>query len=284
MADGNVLDTVRTVSDLRTRIAAWRGDDKTIGLVPTMGGLHEGHLVLVRRSLALTERTVVTLFVNPSQFGEGEDYETYPRAEAADAALLAGEGVHLLFAPGMAEMVPEGAVTRVSVPGISDDLEGAFRPHFLSAVATIVAKLLNQALPDKAFFGEKDYQQLQVVRRMTIDLDIPVAIEPVETVRRADGLALSSRNAYLTGAEADAAPALYRVLTAVAEKVAAGAEVAEQCSLAEQALLDEGFQKVDYVAVRHAETLAPVQPPGPPARVLAAAWLGKARLIDNVPV
>ena len=265
MADGGAPDTVRTVSDLRARIAAWRGDGKTIGLVPTMGGLHEGHLVLVRRSLALTERTVVTLFVNPAQFGEGEDYGTYPRVEAADAALLAAEGVHLLFAPGVAEMVPEGAVTRVSVPGISDDLEGEFRPHFLSAVATIVAKLLNQALPDKAFFGEKDYQQLQVIRRMTLDLDIPVAIEPVETVRAADGLALSSRNAYLTGAEADAAPTLYKVLGAVAEKVAAGAEVAEQCGLAEQALLDAGFQKVDYVAVRHAETLAPVQPPGPPA-------------------
>ncbi len=282
MADA--LDTVRTVSDLRARIAAWRGERHTIGLVPTMGGLHEGHLVLVRRSLALTERTVVTLFVNPTQFGEGEDYDTYPREEAADAALLAGEGAHLLFAPRVAEMYSDGAVTQISVPGISDDLEGAFRPHFLSAVATIVAKLLNQALPDKAFFGEKDYQQLQVVRRMTRDLHIPVAIEPVETVRQADGLALSSRNAYLSEAERKAAPALYRVLTTVAEKVAAGAEVAEQCALAEQALLDAGFEKVDYVAVRHAETLAPVQPPGPPARVLAAAWLGRARLIDNVAV
>ncbi len=282
MADA--LDTVRTVSDLRARIAAWRGDGKTIGLVPTMGGLHEGHLSLVRRSLELTERTVVTLFVNPTQFGEGEDFDTYPRDEAADAALLAAEGVHLLFAPRVAEMYSDGAVTRVSVPGVSDDLEGAFRPHFLSAVATIVAKLLNQALPDTAFFGEKDYQQLQVIRRMAMDLHIPVAIEPVATVRGADGLALSSRNAYLTEAEAKAAPALYRVLSDVAEKVAAGAEVAEQCKLAEQALLDAGFQKVDYVAVRHAETLAPVQPPGPPARVLAAAWLGKARLIDNVEV
>ena len=284
MADSGAPDTVRMVSDLRARIAAWRGDGKTIGLVPTMGGLHEGHLALVRRSLALTERTVVTLFVNPTQFGEGEDYDTYPREEAADAALLAAEGMHLLFAPGLAEMVPEGAVTRVSVPGISDDLEGACRPHFLSAVATIVVKLLNQALPDKAFFGEKDYQQLQVVRRMTLDLHIPVAIEPVPTVREADGLALSSRNTYLSEAEQKAAPALYRVITAVAEKVAAGAQVAEQCGLAEQALLDAGFQKVDYVAVRHAETLAPVQPPGPPARVLAAAWLGRARLIDNVAV
>ena len=195
-ADGG-METVRRVVDLRARLRSWRAQGETVGLVPTMGGLHEGHLSLVRASLAAAGRTVVTLFVNPAQFGEGEDFDDYPRDEAADAGLLAGLGAHLLFAPEGDEIYPQGHVTRVSVPGIGDRLEGEFRPDFFTGVATVVSKLLIQALPDMAFFGEKDYQQLRVITQLARDLDIPTDILGVATVREDDGLALSSRNAYL---------------------------------------------------------------------------------------
>ena len=286
MPGKRTIDVVRTVGDLRARIGDWRGHGHGhgVGLVPTMGALHEGHLSLVRQSLTETDRTCVTLFVNPRQFGPGEDLATYPRDEASDMEKLSALGVHLLFAPAAEEMYPPGAVTRVSVPGLGDELEGAHRPDFFTGVATVVAKLLLQAMPDAAFFGEKDYQQFLVIRRMAADLDIPVTIRSGPTVREADGLALSSRNGYLTPGERAIAPALHRSLTQVAEEVEAGGDPIVTCKEAVRRILEAGFQKVDYVEVRDAATFAPVADASQPARVLAAAWLGRARLIDNIAV
>ena len=278
------IEVVRTVSDLRAHISDWREVGETVGLVPTMGGLHDGHLSLVRASLAAAGRTVVTLFVNPAQFGEGEDFDDYPRDEAADARLLAELGAHLLFVPDGGEIYPPGHVTRVSVPGIGDGLEGEFRPGFFTGVATVVTKLLIQALPDAAFFGEKDYQQLRVITRMAKDLDIPTDILSVATVREDDGLALSSRNAYLSARERECAPALHRVIAAAAAAVADGANANDQAAWGADELSRAGFERIDYVAVRDALTLEPVETPVRPARVLAAAHLGRTRLIDNVEV
>jgi pantoate--beta-alanine ligase len=239
----------------------------------------------VRLSLAKTRRTCASLFVNPKQFAPGEDYDVYPRDEAADAARFAAEGVDLLFAPAMDVMFPDDHVTTVAVPGLGDGLEGEFRPGFFTGVATAVAKLLLQALPDAAFFGEKDYQQLLVIRRMVRDLHIPVAIEAGPTVREADGLALSSRNAYLGAEQRATAPALHRTLLEVAERVAEGADAEEAAAWGRAALLDAGFTEVDYVEVRDAATLAPAGAAAAnPLRVLGAAHLGTTRLIDNVAV
>jgi len=278
------IEVARTVADLRARVRAWRAEGHSVGLVPTMGALHEGHLSLARLSMRETKRTCATLFVNPKQFNPNEDLAAYPRDEAGDIAKLESVGVHLLFAPTVEEMYPRGSVTQVAVPGIGDLLEGTFRPGFFTGVATVVAKLLLQALPDAAFFGEKDYQQLLVIRRMAADLDIPVAIRGAPTVREADGLAMSSRNAYLTAAERAAAPTLFRTLSAVAEAVRGGADPVERTAWAKGELKAAGFGRIDYVEVRNGETLEPVAAGGEPARVLAAAFLGRARLIDNVAV
>ena len=281
--EGKVMvETVRNTHELRAQVGAWRAAGHAVGLVPTMGGLHEGHLSLVRRSLARTERTCVTLFVNPKQFGPGEDFVTYPRNEERDRALLAAAGAHLLFAPGPEVMYPPDFVTTVSVPGLGDVMEGEVRPGFMTGVATVVAKLLLQAGADVAFFGEKDYQQLLVVQRMVADLCIPVTIAACPTVREDDGLAMSSRNAYLSAGQRTRAPALYRVLREVADDIATGSIPDARRGTAR--LLEAGFQSVDYVALRDAETLAPVASPRRPARVLGAAWLGSTRLIDNVAV
>ena len=276
------IETVRTVSELRARIAAWRGDGHSVGLVPTMGGLHEGHLSLVRLSLQQTDRTCVTLFVNPKQFGEGEDFDVYPRNETADAMMLAAEGAHLLYAPEVSEMYPQGSSAQVSVSGLGDILEGEFRPGFFTGVATVVTKLLLQSMPDTAFFGEKDYQQLLVIRRLVRDLNIPVGVAGGPIVREADGLALSSRNAYLTPDERQTAPVLFKTLTEMAATISSGRPIQEQQEKAVAALAGAGFGPVDYVTVRDAETLAPLGAPGRPARILAAAKLGRTRLIDNV--
>ena len=285
MAGATAMETVRTVADLRQRLDAWRGAGETIGLVPTMGALHEGHLSLVRLSLAKTRRTCATLFINPKQFAPGEDYDVYPRDEAADAARFAAEGVDLLFAPALDVMFPDDHATTVAVSGLGDGLEGEFRPGFFSGVATVVAKLLLQARPDAAYFGEKDYQQLLVVRQMARDLHIPVAIEAGPTVRETDGLALSSRNAYLSARQRATAPALHRTLREVAKRVAQGTEVGEAAAWGRAALLAAGFTEVDYVEVRDAATLAPAEAAmNRPLRVLAAAHLGSTRLIDNVAV
>ena len=278
------IETVRTVAHLRGRVHTWRAGGARVALVPTMGALHEGHLALVRHARGIAERVVVSLFVNPTQFGPNEDYAVYPRDEDSDAAKLTALGADLLFAPDLEEMYPEGAVTRISVAALGDILEGEHRPAFFTGVATVVGKLLLQAMPEVAVFGEKDYQQLLVVRRLVTDLWLPTRIEGVPTVREADGLALSSRNAYLTAEERQIAPALYRTLSSVAAGVASGADAVERAEWGEAELLRAGFDAVDYVAVRDAYDLSSWQDPRRPGRVLAAARLGKTRLIDNVPL
>lgn len=278
------ITVVRTVAELRTRVRAWRDAGETVALVPTMGALHAGHLQLVRHAQSIARRAVVSLFVNPTQFGPNEDFAVYPRDEDGDCSKLAGLGCDLLFAPGVDEMYPPNSLTRISVPSLGDLLEGEYRPGFFTGVATVVCKLLLQALPDVAVFGEKDYQQLLVIRRMVTDLWIPARIEGAPTVREPDGLALSSRNAYLSADERRVAPALNRVLRAVAAGVLAGADPIVRAELGAAELLREGFTSVDYVAVRDAETLLPWPGPTRPGRVLAAARLGKTRLIDNIPL
>jgi pantoate--beta-alanine ligase len=278
------FEIVRTIEELRGRVRSWRRAGRTVGLVPTMGGLHDGHLALVRAALRETDRTVATVFVNPKQFGPSEDFGEYPRDETRDAKLLEETGAHLLFAPDGPAMYPDGFATSVAVSGIGDILEGEFRPGFFTGVATVVTKLFLQAGADKAFFGEKDYQQLRVVKRLVRDLNIPIVVDGVPTVREADGLALSSRNRYLGAEDRRIAPALYRTIGAVAEKTRAGEDVAATEAWAAAALIEAGFSKVDYVTVRDAATLAPISKVDRPGRVLAAAKLGKARLIDNVPV
>lgn len=279
-----MIRTVHTIEDLRAEIGAWRRAGETVGLVPTMGALHEGHLSLVRLSRGKTMRTCVTLFVNPAQFGPNEDLDTYPRDEAGDAARLSEEGVDLLFQPGLGEIYPSGFATRVQVESLGDILEGEHRPGFFTGVATVVTKLLVQSLPDIAVFGEKDFQQLQVIKRLTRDLDIPVRIEAGPIVREADGLALSSRNAYLTPDERAIAPVLHGTISQVAEHVGRGAAPGEQAGWGRDQLLRAGFASVDYLDVRDAETLDAVANASRPARVLAAATLGTTRLIDNVAV
>ena len=275
---------LRTIADLRRQVAAWRAAGETIGLVPTMGALHEGHLSLVRRSRAQCRRTVVSIFVNPTQFGPNEDFNRYPRDLQGDAAKLSAVGVDAIFAPEVAEMYPEGASTTVTVGGLTDGLDGPFRPGHFAGVATIVTKLLLQALPDIGFFGEKDYQQLQVIKRLTRDLDIPVRIEGVPTYREPDGLALSSRNVYLSPAERLTAPALHRVLSEVAAALARGEGAGPAVARGKAELAQAGFTKIDYLEAVDAAMLEPVERASGPVRVAGAAWLGATRLIDNVAV
>jgi pantoate--beta-alanine ligase len=279
------LAIVRTVADLRARVAAWRHAGHGIGLVPTMGALHEGHLALVRRSLADGHRTLATIFVNPAQFGPGEDLASYPRDEAGDASLLARTGAQLLFAPELAEIYRPGHLTTVAVSGLGDHLCGPFRPGHFEGVATIVTKLLNLARPDAAYFGEKDYQQLQVIRRLARDLDFAVSIVGVETVREADGLALSSRNRYLSPTERAIAAQLPRLMTEIAARLRRDpAAVAASLAWGRDELLRLGFAAVDYLTLADAETLAPVGRLCASARLFAAAWVGRTRLIDNLAV
>ena len=273
-----------SVDGLRGAVAAWRADGLTVALVPTMGALHEGHMALVRAARALAERTVVSLFVNPAQFAPDEDFDLYPRYPADDLAKLAEAGVEAAFMPRVDAVYPPGFATTVHVEGVTAGLESAARPHFFDGVATVVAKLLLQCLPDVALFGEKDYQQLATVRRLVADLDIPCRIEAVPTVRAQDGLALSSRNVYLSAEERRVAPRLFEVLSWMAAALAQGATSADATANGTAALTAAGFTRIDYLAVCDAETLAPVEGVSAPARVLAAAWLGETRLIDNVPV
>tara|TARA_B100000315_G_scaffold259956_1_gene318321 strand:- start:2787 stop:3641 length:855 start_codon:yes stop_codon:yes gene_type:complete len=278
------LEIVRTVADLRQLLASWRKEGLSIGLVPTMGALHDGHFSLVEQSVQTNARTVTSLFVNPKQFGPSEDLDVYPRDEVADAAALAARGVDLLFAPAVEEMYSDGAVTAVAVPGIGDLLEGGFRPGFFTGVATVVAKLLIQSLPDRAYFGEKDYQQLCVIKRLTKDLDLPVDIVSCPIVREPDGLALSSRNAYLSAEDRQAAPALHQALIGAGYALANGAQVTSSIAAATAELLNVGFTKVDYIAVCDPTSLEQLEIVAGKARLLAAAWLGKTRLIDNIAI
>ncbi len=278
------LPVVRSIADLRARVRAWRAEGLKVGFTPTMGALHEGHLSLVRLARTRADRVVASVFVNPTQFGPGEDFEAYPRDEAGDAALLAGAGCDLLYAPSVDEMYPPGASTTVTVAGVSEPLDGIARPGHFAGVATVVTKLLNQCAPDVAVFGEKDWQQLQVIRRLARDLDLPVEILGAPTARAEDGLALSSRNAYLTAQERPVAGRLNQVLRRVHARLRAGERVDAAESEAVAELLAAGFSKVDYVEARVPETLDRLGP-GPatgPIRVLGAAHLGKARLIDNL--
>ena len=275
---------IESVAGLREAVGAWRAHDLTVSLVPTMGALHEGHMALVRAARALGGRTVVSLFVNPAQFAPNEDFDLYPRNTDDDLAKLAEAGVDAVFMPTAETVYPPGFATTVHVDGVTAGLESAARPHFFDGVATVVAKLLLQCLPDVALFGEKDYQQLATVRRLVADLDIPCRIEAVPTVRDGDGLALSSRNVYLSAEERRIAPRLFEVLSWMAAALAQGATSADATANGTAALTAAGFARIDYLAVCDAETLAPVERIAAPARVLAAAWLGETRLIDNVPV
>lgn len=279
------METARRIADLRLGLAPWRRAGQRIGLVPTMGALHQGHMALVAAARAACARVVVTIFVNPKQFAAGEDLGAYPRREAADLDMLRAAGVDLAFVPAVAEIYPPQFSTLVRVGGLSEGLCGAHRTGHFDGVATVVAKLLIQSLPDIAYFGEKDYQQLLVIRRLARDLDIPVVIEGVPTVREPDGLALSSRNAYLSPEERRRAPELARVLRAVAGNLERepGAVLRETARGAAR-LAEAGF-RVDYLEVRDATDLAPLREVvRTPARVLAAAYLGRTRLIDNMPV
>jgi pantoate--beta-alanine ligase len=277
------IGTVRTVKDLRAQVAKWREAGESVGLVTTMGALHAGHLSLIALAKKNADRVVVSIFVNPTQFGPREDLSRYPRDEAGDVVKLAEAGVDLVYMPDQAEMYPPGFTTRVIVQSLTDDLCGAARPNHFEGVATVVTKLLLQCAPDFAVFGEKDYQQLLVVRRLVSDLNIPVRILGAPIMREEDGLALSSRNAYLSPAERKRAPLFYKTLQAVAAHLGSG----EGCDAASSAgrfkLEAEGF-RVDYIAIRDPETLEPlVGPIRAPARVLGAVYLGKTRLIDNLP-
>ncbi|ARJ66296.1 pantoate--beta-alanine ligase [Magnetospirillum sp. ME-1] len=275
---------VRSVAQLRAQVGGWRDAKLSVALVPTMGALHDGHLSLVRRGLELADRCVASVFVNPTQFGPNEDFARYPRQEEKDAAALSSAGCHVLFAPTVPEMYPDGFATTVSVSGVSDGMCGAVRPGHFAGVATVVTKLLLQCLPDVALFGEKDYQQLAVIRRFARDLDIPVRIEGVPTLREDDGLAMSSRNAYMTPEQRAIAPWLIRALTGVADGLRAGAKASDLCPMAASGLLKAGFDSVDYIEVRDAASLAPAELLDRPLRILAAARLGNTRLIDNIGV
>jgi pantoate--beta-alanine ligase len=279
------LKIVRTVETLRAQVKRWRRRDMRIALVPTMGALHDGHLRLVEMGLRTADRVVVTIFVNPQQFAPGEDLDAYPRTEKADVEKLRTAGTHLVFAPPLLEMYPEGFCTTVSAAGPANaGLEDKSRPHFFDGVTTVVSKLFIAAGCDYAMFGEKDFQQLKVVTRMARDLSIPTSVIGVPTVRADDGVALSSRNQYLSEKERAIAPTLHRTMLELAADIRNGKNIARASSAARKHLNHNGF-KTDYVEVRVAETLEPVKAVSETElRILAAAWLGKTRLIDNIAV
>ena len=278
------VSTVKRVGQLRKRIADWRAAGDMIALVPTMGALHEGHLSLVKLAKRKAARAVVSIFVNPAQFAPHEDFEAYPRDTAGDRKLLAAIGTDLIFAPSGEEMYPEDFSTSVEVGGVSEGLCGVSRPHHFGGVATVVTKLLLQCLPDIAIFGEKDYQQLMVIKRMVRDLDIPVKIVGGPIVREADGLALSSRNAYLSGPQRATAPRFHQTLTECARRLSVGEDSKAALRRGRNALRKAGFE-LDYLELRNAETLAPISGRvNEPARVFGAVVLGHTRLIDNVAV
>jgi pantoate--beta-alanine ligase len=278
------VEIARTIADLRRHIAAWRKGDERVGLVPTMGALHQGHMALVRAARVECARVVASIFVNPKQFAPTEDLGSYPRREAADLDMLRSAGVDLVFLPALHEMYPPDFATLVQVSGLTEGLCGAHRAGHFDGVTTVVTKLLIQALPDIAYFGEKDYQQLTVVRRLARDLNIPVLIAGVPTVREADGLALSSRNVYLSAEERRIAPNLARVLRSVAAALAGDPTVVQrEIARGSTALQQSGFT-VEYLEIREAETLAVTSEVTARSRIFAAVRLGTTRLIDNMPI
>ena len=278
------MQIVRRIAALREVVADWRANGETVALVPTMGALHAGHMALVSAGRASADRVVASIFVNPLQFGVGEDLDRYPRREAEDVAMLEAEGCDLVWAAAADELYPDGFVTTVSVPGISDRWEGEARPGHFDGVATVVAKLLVAVMPDVALFGEKDFQQLAVIRRLVVDLGLPVAIGGVASVRDPDGLALSSRNAYLTPDERQRALAFPQSLESARAAIAAGGAVGKALDDAKAALIAAGFGPIDYLALVDAANLAPLSALGGEARLISAARMGSTRLIDNLRV
>lgn len=275
---------VRDAAALAAAVSAWRDAGDRVAVVPTMGYLHEGHLALVARARELAQRVIATIFVNPTQFAPHEDLGRYPRDEAGDVAKLEAAGCDLLFAPPVEVMYPPGFATRIAMGGPAEGLEGTHRPQMFAGVALVCSRIFGLTRADVAVFGEKDWQQVMVVRRVVEDLALPVAIETVPTVRAADGLALSSRNAYLDPEARVKAAAMYAALTHAAERLKAGATAAQACGEAEVRLREAGFRQVDYVALRSAREFSELGRLDEPARVLGAAWLGQVRLIDNLPV
>lgn len=278
----DAVEIVRTVEDLRARVAAWRSDGLNVGLIPTMGALHAGHISLVDAALAWYDRAVATLFVNPRQFDRPEDLAKYPRTEDDDAWKLAAAGAHLLYAPNVEEMYPDGYATNVSVSGVSAGLCGGDRPGHFDGVATVCTKLFLQSGADGAFFGEKDYQQLMVVRRFVRDLDIPIEIHACPTVREADGVALSSRNKRLSAEARAIAPVLRREMGVAARRMRAGEPAVQALKTGVRSVMEAGFDAVDYFELRSGVDLATLDKPTPEARLFIAAWLGDVRLIDNI--
>lgn len=283
MSEPFPIRTVHTVADLRAAVSGWKAEGETVGFVPTMGALHAGHVSLIDIARTRAAKTVASVFVNPKQFAPNEDFGAYPRTLPDDARKLAEAGCDLLYAPNGPEMYPDGFAASVHVGGPSEGLETDFRPHFFDGVATVVTKLFTQVRPDIAVFGEKDYQQLLVVKRLAADLDLGVEIVPGPVMREADGLAMSSRNVYLSAEDRERAVRLNALLFACAEALEKGERIADTLKTA-RIVAESAFDLVDYVDVRCADTLAPL--PGPvldrPARVLAAVKLGSTRLIDNV--
>lgn len=275
---------VRTAAELGRHTAPWREAGERLALVPTMGALHDGHLSLIDLARSAADRVIVSIFVNPAQFGAGEDFDRYPRGEARDLARLAARGADLAYLPPVEEIYPGGARETITVPAMARALCDAHRPGHFAGVAAVVARLLRQCAPDIAVFGQKDYQQLIVIRQMVADLGLPVEVIGAPIVRDPDGLALSSRNAYLSTAERRVAVTLNRVLRRVADDAAGGADIATATGDGMRALVDAGFDAIDYLEVRDPRTLLPVSGNTIPARVLAAVRIGKVRLIDNVAV
>ncbi|MFK5997095.1 MAG: pantoate--beta-alanine ligase [Rhodobacterales bacterium] len=279
------MQVFRTVQDMRTQVSAWKADGLRVGLVPTMGNMHAGHIALVSAALHECDRVITTIFVNPTQFGAHEDLDNYPKTEKSDIAKVAAAGGQAMFIPPASEIYPKGFSTRVIVDGLTDCLCGVARPGHMDGVAQVVTKLLNQAHADVAFFGEKDWQQLAVIKRLARDLDIETDIRGVPTVRDDYGLALSSRNGYLDDTELDIARKLNVILKKAAYDIAAGGFAIDACMKAAKALVKAGFSSVDYVECRDAETLELIDvSEGRSCRIFAAAHIGRARLIDNMMV
>ena len=275
---------VRSVAAMRREVARWKAVGETVGVVPTMGALHAGHLALVRSALAACDRVIVTIFVNPKQFAVTEDLSSYPRGEVQDLAKLSELGADLAFSPNMEEMYPDGFATSVEVEGLTEVMCGAGRPHHFGGVATVVSKLFIQSLAERAYFGKKDFQQYLIVTRMARDLDIPVKVIPVETVREADGLAMSSRNIYLSDAHRAIAPTIYRTISNVAGAIRGGDKPAVAAAKGAKMLKETGIERIEYLDVRDAETLSDEWIEGRAARVFTAVHLGKTRLIDNIAI